>query len=185
MSAVERACPARTFQYVDFVTTSSSKNSQTPIEALPSADARRSWWRLPFLLSLVLVAILLYRGFAARQEIVERRGSQASSQPDSPTADRVSISVDFGGKNGARSSTVRWKAGITVRDLLAAASVGEIGQQGSGAAAFLTQIDGVKNEGAGGRNWMYSVNGQRADRSFAVYKLQPGDRVLWSFAPPQ
>ena len=57
--------------------------------------------------------------------------------------------------------------------------------QGSGASAFLTEINGVKNEGAGGRNWMYSVNGERADRSFAVYELQPGDHVLWSFTPPQ
>ena len=69
---------------------------------------------------------------------------------------------------------------MTVRDLLNAAPGLSISQQGSGASAFLTKIDGVANEGAGGRNWMYSVNGQRADRSFAVYELQPGDHVLWT-----
>jgi hypothetical protein len=43
----------------------------------------------------------------------------------------------------------------------------------------------VKNEGAGGRNWTYRVNDKHADRSFAVYELQPGDHVLWTFATPQ
>ncbi len=74
---------------------------------------------------------------------------------------------------------------MTVRDLLNGVPRLRIVQQGSGSSAFLTQIDDVTNEGAGGRNWMYSVNGQRADRSFAIYELQPGDHVLWSFAPPQ
>jgi hypothetical protein len=45
----------------------------------------------------------------------------------------------------------------------------------------LAELDHVGNEGAGGRNWLYQVNGKHADRSFAVYVLQPGDHVLWRF----
>ncbi len=51
----------------------------------------------------------------------------------------------------------------------------------SAQSAFLTAIDGVENEGADGQNWTYTVNGQIADRSFAVYELKPGDQVLWTF----
>jgi hypothetical protein len=32
---------------------------------------------------------------------------------------------------------------------------------------------------------MYAVNGQFADSSFAVYRLKPGDRVLWTFGARQ
>jgi hypothetical protein len=69
-------------------------------------------------------------------------------------------------------------------DLLNAASSDlAITQRGSGQAALLTAIGDVSNEGAGGSNWTYEVNGQSADRSFAVYELRPGDRVLWTFGP--
>lgn len=55
--------------------------------------------------------------------------------------------------------------------------------QGSGAAAFLTELGGRNNQGAAGLNWQYEVNGQRADVSFGICPLEPGDRVLWKFAP--
>jgi hypothetical protein len=58
-----------------------------------------------------------------------------------------------------------------------------IAQKGTGESAFVTAIDDIRNEGADGQNWTYSVNDQSADRSFAVYKLKAGDRVLWTFGP--
>jgi hypothetical protein len=60
-----------------------------------------------------------------------------------------------------------------------------IAQKGSGQSAFVTAIGGLENQGADAQNWTYSVNGQIADRSFAVYELKPGDRVLWTFGPRQ
>ena len=74
---------------------------------------------------------------------------------------------------------------MTVADLLNSEPRISLTSTGSGASAFLTSLDGVANEGAGGRNWTYSVNGKHADRSFAVYELQPGDHVLWTFAAQQ
>jgi len=56
-------------------------------------------------------------------------------------------------------------------------------QKGSGESAFLTTIDGIENQGDAGHNWTYSVNGKHADRSFEIYKLEPGDQVLWTFGP--
>jgi hypothetical protein len=71
---------------------------------------------------------------------------------------------------------------MTVADLLHSEPRVSLAAQGSGASAFLTQLGGVANEGAAGRNWVYSVNGRPADRSFAVYELQANDHVLWTFA---
>jgi Domain of unknown function (DUF4430) len=51
---------------------------------------------------------------------------------------------------------------------------------------LLTQIDDVKNEGSGSgkRNWLYWVNSIPADKSFGVYKLKAGDKVVWKYAAP-
>jgi hypothetical protein len=57
--------------------------------------------------------------------------------------------------------------------------------RGTGQSAFLDSLDGVKNEGADGRNWTYSVDRTTGDRSFAVYELRPGNRVLWTFGKQQ
>ena len=41
------------------------------------------------------------------------------------------------------------------------------------------------NQWEHGSNWTYKVNDVTADRSMAIYDLQPGDRVLWTFGKPQ
>jgi hypothetical protein len=51
--------------------------------------------------------------------------------------------------------------------------------------SLVMQIDDKWSEGAGLRNWTYSINDKLADRSFAVYELKPGDRVLWRFGPQE
>jgi hypothetical protein len=58
---------------------------------------------------------------------------------------------------------------------------------GSEAAAILTRIDDVQNEGggAGRKNWQYSVNNANGDRSFATFELQAQDVVIWRFATEQ
>jgi hypothetical protein len=110
-----------------------------------------------------------------------------------PTGEQpVSLIVDFGDGEELRFPAVAWRDGMTAADLLVAvgSQAGDspnldVLMQGSGPSAFLTAIDGASNEGAGGRNWTYSLNGRRADRSFAVYLLAPGDQVLWNFAPSE
>jgi hypothetical protein len=105
------------------------------------------------------------------------------------TGQTVSLLIDFGDGRRQEHEAIAWREAMTVRDVLLAASDSsggvKFGQQGSGASAFLTEIDGIENEGAQGRNWTYAVNGTLADRSFAIYPLRPGDQVLWTFAARQ
>jgi Domain of unknown function (DUF4430) len=152
-----------------------------------SAPGTRRWWRLPLMLAIVLAAIALMRG-GVRYEKTERH-EQAELEPAAagePAGQTVSLSVNFGEGTVREFEAVDWREGMTVLDLLAAVGQGNDGVryagQGSGKMAFLTELGGVGNEGAGGRNWTYAVDGKRADRSFAVHELRPGDRVLWSFA---
>jgi hypothetical protein len=143
-----------------------------------------AWWRLPLLLVFVLVAIILTYRFGIF-DLAPTSNDSARHQPaDGPTAEHVSLSIDFGNGQRMDFDAIDWHVGLMVADLLNAASSDlAITQRGSGQAALLTAIGDVSNEGAGGSNWTYEVNGQSADRSFAVYELRPGDRVLWTFGP--
>lgn len=96
----------------------------------------------------------------------------------------VRVVIDYSDGVQKHFTAIPWREGMTVRDALLAAQEHRRGvkfqERGSGATAFLTQLDDLKNEGSG-RNWIYRVNGQIADRSFAVYRLEAGDTVLWKF----
>lgn len=51
--------------------------------------------------------------------------------------------------------------------------------------AFLTEIDGVKNQGAKGDNWIFRVNGELGKKSFGISEVKEGDRIIWSFGKYQ
>jgi hypothetical protein len=142
-----------------------------------------SWWRLSLLLALVLTAILLWHWCHDRTTQSALSSSTEPAAGESATREKVSLTIDFGNGRRQEFESVAWHQGMTVADSLSAARGLATSQKGSGSGAFLTEINGVANEGADGRNWMYEVNGAGADRSFAVYVLRPGDRVLWTFGP--
>lgn len=142
-----------------------------------------SWWRLPLLLALVLVAILLSRGRQLWEGEHIADSESATSSTTAPVRQAVSLSIDFGDGRRKDVAAVDWHEGMTVANVMRKTPGVSIAQKGSGAGAFATAIDGVGNEGADGNNWTYEVNGKSGDRSFALYELHPGDRVLWTFGP--
>jgi hypothetical protein len=142
---------------------------------------------LPLLLGLVLVAILLIRSRGihhAATDSGEPSNGAAATSPAVPAGNTVSLEIDFGDGQPRTYLPVPWRKGMTVRDLTRETQRADIKLvvRGTGASAFLDNLDGVANEGADGRNWLFSVNGEPGDRSFAVYELQPGDQVLWTFS---
>jgi hypothetical protein len=158
-------------------------------------------WLLPLLLAIVLAAIWFYNGRRIRSSVSDGTGAANSPREDnqipaqtaavarSPT---VSLILEIGHGRRREWNQIAWWEGMTVGDAMTSAARAsdedepiKFAQQGTVASAFLTELDGIANEGAGGRNWTYQVNGQRADRSFAVCELRPGDQVLWRFAAPR
>ncbi len=103
----------------------------------------------------------------------------------------VRLVVDYGEGTTKTISNLAWAKGNTVLDAMKAATARPHGISfsftGSGAAAVLTKIDDVANEGsgAGKKNWQYWVNGAYGDRSFATFELQAQDMVVWRFATEQ
>jgi hypothetical protein len=111
--------------------------------------------------------------------------SWSPSPPPEPSTPTAALAIDFG--NGARREFERlpWHEGMTVGDLMRAARTTRPAvayeTRGEGAATFLVSLEGVANEQAGGRNWLYRVGDQPGDASFEVKPLAAGDRVLWEF----
>ena len=137
------------------------------------------------MLALVLGGMLLWQG-RGQWESREVTGENGARVPaEGPASERVSLTIDYGNGKQRTVEPQAWHEGMTVADLLSAAPGLATTQKGEGAGAFLIEVDGVANEGVDGNNWAYEVNGTSADRSFGIYELRPGDRVLWKFGPPR
>ena len=147
-----------------------------------------SWWRLPLLLAFVLVAIWLVRDRGIRDPTPDS-GDTVQGTPTGigEASKTVLLTIDFGDGRRTEFGPVAWRDGMTVRDVTRETPRADrqLDVQGSDETSFLASLDGVVNEGAGGRNWTYSVNGKYGDRSFAIYELEPGDQVLWTFSKQQ
>jgi hypothetical protein len=106
----------------------------------------------------------------------------AAAEEERPAS--VRLAIDYGDGAEKHFTALGWREGMTVLDAMKAAQEHPRGIKfqfrGSGATAFLTQIDDLKNQGSG-RNWLYRLNGELAERSFAIQKVQAGDAVLWKF----
>lgn len=102
-------------------------------------------------------------------------------------AKTVALVVDYNDGATKEYKAVPWRDGLTAFDVMTWASQHPHGikfeSKGSGASLIVTSIDGVENEGGGGdaKNWIYSVNDKKGNKSCAVRRLEPGDRVLWKF----
>jgi hypothetical protein len=142
--------------------------------------------------ALALTATLLT---SFRQEFSNRQRAAGDLQPDKPSwsprpeSETVALTIDYGNGAVREFAALPWRAGMTVADLMQQAARFSPGirysQQGEGAMALLTSLDGVAGGTPADRFWVYEVNGQAAAVSFAVQELSAGDRVLWAFKPPE
>jgi hypothetical protein len=106
----------------------------------------------------------------------------AAQDDDTPV---VTLVVDFGDGVQKRFTAIPWKEEMTVLDALEHARRHPRGirfeHRGSGRTAFLLEIDGLRNEGATGRNWIFMVNEKLARQSCGVTVLEAEDTVVWEF----
>ncbi|MEX0711241.1 MAG: DUF4430 domain-containing protein [Pirellulales bacterium] len=131
-----------------------------------------------------LVCCLLAAAASGRALQLQKPAGEAPAAPK-PKAKTLRVVIDYGDGVEKHFTRLAWSDGLTVLDAMQAASESPHGiafkYTGRGETAFATQIDDLKNQGAGKKNWMYSVNGKRADRSFGVYKPAAADVVRWEF----
>ena len=144
-------------------------------------------WRFPLLLAAVLIGIVLWNNGKPTDERAAPPERTATWSPSpAATGDVVPLEIDFG--NGARRvfDALPYHAEMTVADVLEQARSFQPGisfkQEGEGATGFLTELEGLKNEGASGRNWQYEVAGSPGTMSFCLQTVAAGELVRWSFA---
>lgn len=106
----------------------------------------------------------------------------AAAQESAP---HVRLTIDYGDGVQKAFLALPWKDKLTVFDALKAAEQHprgiRVSHTGEGETVFITSIDDQANEGAGERNWRYTVNDQPARYSAGVAELKDGDTVLWRF----
>jgi len=156
--------------------------SQTPETSTPRAA--NGWF-----VGLLLVLLLAVVGWNYWSSDSQQTPATFPATLTDDAARAVSLTMEREG-DATTPLMLLHHPGMTVLDAMASAAT--LDQQwrfervGDGAGAFLTELGGVPNEGAGqdtSRNWQYEVNNQRATVSFGAYELTAGDRVLWKFAP--
>lgn len=129
--------------------------------------------------SLALAAVLLLLcGIAWSQ--TDSGVSDSAAPAKTPT---VALTIDFGDGFEKRYTAIPFVESMTVLSALEAARshphATSFSFRGQGATAFLTDIDGARNEGAAGRNWIFYVNQELGKESFGQQKLLAGDVVTW------
>ena len=113
--------------------------------------------------------------------------AQREQQSQQATPRTISLTIDYGDGSQKRFPKIDWSSEQrrTVADALEFARQHARGitvtARGKGETRFLEAIDQVTNEGAGGKNWMFSVNGELAKSSFATVVVEPGADILWEF----
>lgn len=161
-------------------------SEQSGTDGTTPTGSTNGGWIFPALLALVLLVV--YGVTRAAPDATTEPPSNALSgwtPTQQPTGETVRLTLDFG--NGVRKefASLAWQPNMTVADVLAAAEAYRPGityvQQGVGESGFLTSLDGLGNEGAGGRNWLYRVDDRHAHVSFCLEKVEPGMHVLWTF----
>jgi hypothetical protein len=155
----------------------------------PNSFSNAAAWRFPLLLAVVLLGIFLWKqSQPLPQPAVSSQGTVDWTPSVKPTGETVALEIDFG--NGARRvfEALPYQADMTVADVMDQARQFQpairFTQIGEGAGGFLTELEGLKNEGASGRNWQYEVAGTPGNKSFCLQTVAPGQQVRWTFAGP-
>ena len=128
---------------------------------------------------------LLTALFLAATSLIVGQGGTSFGQQSPPKPKLVRLIIDYNDGVEKHFTRLAWTKDMTVLDAMKQAQRSPHGitfrYTGRGATAFLTQIDDLKNQGGGKKNWLYRVNGKLASKGFGVYVLEADDVVNWKF----
>ena len=145
--------------------------------------------RLPLFLCLIMGVILT--GCVDQQTSADPTQGKAQSTKSlqATTGKTFKLVIDYGDGVEKHYPKLAWREGITVLDAMKGTSGHPRGVQfatrndANGQAAFIDQIDGVRNEGGGSdaKNWTIKINGQKSPVGAGVKELKANDVVVWKF----
>lgn len=137
-----------------------------------------SSFRLHKLLPRLLLALAI-------SSMITLPGAVAAEPATAPNTLRMVI--DYGDGVEKHFTAIPFKQGMTALDALKYAQKHPRGIKfegtGSGATYFITSLDGIENQAGEGqdKNWIFSVNDKKGNKSCAVTELKPTDVVRWKY----
>lgn len=141
-------------------------------------------WRLAILLVGVLAVVLVLRNYGG--------GSESVSRPLDPRFDprrgagTLTLALDAG-EGPQQRLEIPLAESVLLIDAMQEAARRDKGWQaqwaGRGEGMFLTELAGKSNEGGGGNNWIYHLNGEPGTVGVGACTVSKGDDILWKFGP--
>ncbi len=158
-------------------------------ERAPQTGRGGGWLFAVLLLALLLVLAGFAKWRTNPPAVAPPHFKVGWSPTPLPQGKSVSLTIDFGNGASKEYAALPWQEQMTVAEALTVARDFRPGihftQVGEGESGFLSSLDGLANEGAEGRNWLYQVDDQHAHVSYCVRKIEPGAHVLWTFTDQQ
>ncbi len=129
-----------------------------------------------------LIVLVMLGGCTSASPTEQDRAQKSSESQPTGT---VNLSIELPAPAQTIDMEVKVDKDTTVFDALRQAEQSDkriqLDVSGSGETAFVRSLGGVTNRGAAGKNWIYYVNGELANRGAGVFQIAPGDRVVWRF----
>ncbi|HKD37626.1 MAG TPA: DUF4430 domain-containing protein [Pirellulales bacterium] len=139
---------------------------------------------------LAIAITVLVSAMGCRDRTGEKPAATTTNAPaatNAANAKTIQLTIDFGDGAEKRLTAIPFHGGMTVLDALEAAKHHPHGitfaSRGSGGMTLVTKIDDVANQegAAGGKNWLFFVNGKLSDRGCGAASVNPGDSILWRY----
>ena len=134
-------------------------------------DRRIYYW-------LACLVVCSFLGCRAKQEV----SSPPTIAPDQKI--EVQFEIRYDGRMEDRKFSLECGKEETVFQAMERAKQAgwlDFAHAGKGELVFIRSLDGTKNEGGNGNNWIFYVNQQLAEGGCGAVKLYEGDRVTWKF----
>lgn len=127
-------------------------------------------------LSLLLVLLSLLATQHCKQEADAPEGTGGAIEVQIPAVQgQAAVQAELAVEPGDAQSLFAFMQSLQDKQKL------QFTSSGSGELVFIDSLQGIKNQGADGKNWMYAVDGRLANRGVATMQLTGGQRVQWCF----
>ncbi len=163
------------------------RQTQLAVRCRLPTCGRQPSWQSPALRAVRALAFLVC--FTVSPQLVRAQHAKPKGRSETAQPQTVQLTIDFGDGMQKRfpaiSHPLTKGKKFTVADAMAVAMAHprgiQVASRGRGATRFLESIDGLENEGAAGKNWILSVNGDLAQAGFGTISVEPGAAILWEF----
>ena len=125
-------------------------------------------------LAVVLLSVLALQYCKQEPGAIGAGGDSVAVQIPA-LADRAAVQEQIPAEAGHTQSVLAYMQAMQKKGLV------EFTSSGEGDMVLIESLQGLKNQGATGKNWLYAVDGKLANRGVATMTVAGGQRVQWCY----